>query len=136
MRVVLDTNVLVSAVIKPTGVAAQILLHLRTRHFEVLMSRVTFGELTSVLFRPRLRTKYGLSDDVLQPVLRLVYLRSTMVQPQQQIVVCRDPKDNMYLEVAVEGQADFVITGDSDLLILHPFRGIPIITPSAFLKHL
>ncbi len=100
------------------------------------MSRVTFGELTSVLFRPRLRTKYGLSDDVLQPVLRLVYLRSTMVQPQQQIVVCRDPKDNMYLEVAVEGQADFVITGDSDLLILHPFRGIPIITPSAFLKHL
>ena len=46
---------------------------------------------------------------------------------------CRDPKDNQFLELAVNGQADFIVTGDEDLLVLHPFRAIPILTPRDFL---
>lgn len=53
--------------------------------------------------------------------------------PLEQIEECRDPKDNKILEVAVEGKADVIVTGDKDLLVLHPFRGIPIIGPAEFL---
>ena len=51
----------------------------------------------------------------------------------ERIQVCRDPKDNMILELAVSGNADYIITGDADLLVLNPFRGISIVTPADFL---
>ncbi len=50
------------------------------------------------------------------------------------ITDCRDPKDNKFLELAIDGNADYIITGDSDLLILHPYRGISIVTTSEFLS--
>ena len=50
------------------------------------------------------------------------------------INVCRDPKDNMILELAVSGRADVIVTGDQDLLVLDPFQGIRIVTPEAFLE--
>jgi putative PIN family toxin of toxin-antitoxin system len=136
MRVVLDTNVLVSAIIRPQGVAAQVLRHLRLRHYELLASRTTFDELVTTIYRPRLQVKYGLTEEALRPVLKLIYLRSIILQPQIKITACRDPKDDIYLEVAIAGQADAIVTGDGDLLSLHPFRSIPIITPSEFLAAL
>jgi putative PIN family toxin of toxin-antitoxin system len=65
----------------------------------------------------------------------LEYLQAKMerVAITQFFQVCRDPKDNMVLELAVSGHADYIITGDQDLLILDPFRGIRIMTPDAFL---
>jgi uncharacterized protein len=61
---------------------------------------------------------------------------SKIIDVNQQVSVCRDPKDNMYLELALSGKADVIITGDHDLLILHPFRNIPVITPKDFLDKL
>lgn len=55
------------------------------------------------------------------------------VEISQKIQVCRDPKDDKFLEVAVCGQADLIVTGDQDLLVLHPFQGIQIITPVSYL---
>jgi predicted nucleic acid-binding protein len=49
---------------------------------------------------------------------------------------CRDPKDNKFLALAIDGQADAIIRGDDDLHVLHPFRGIPILTPREFVEHL
>jgi len=57
-----------------------------------------------------------------------------LVSPWERITACPDPADNKFLEVAVWGEADVIITGDVALLDLHPFRGIPILTPSAFLE--
>lgn len=133
MRVVIDTNVLVSAVIRPQGIPGEVLHQLRERRFELLMSRATLDELVNVLFRPRLRTKYRLTDNTLRPILKLLFLRSVMLQPQEKVTVCRDPKDDVYLELAIAGKADYIVTGDTDLLVLHPFRNIPIVTPAAFL---
>lgn len=133
MRVVIDANVLVSAVIRPQGGAAQVLLHLRMRHFDLLASRATFDEFVTTIFRPRLRVKYGLTDDVLQPVLKLIFLRSTVLLPENKVAACRDARDDIYLEIAIAGSADYIVTGDKDLLVLHPFRGIPIVTPAEFL---
>lgn len=58
---------------------------------------------------------------------------SQVVEPQEQIQACRDPKDDIYLETAVSAQADCIVSGDPDLLALHPFRGIFILTPRDFL---
>ena len=55
------------------------------------------------------------------------------IEPKTKITVCRDPKDNKFLELAVAGKANCIVTGDKDLLVLHPFRGINIISPADFI---
>jgi uncharacterized protein len=59
--------------------------------------------------------------------------KSTLIKIQEKIEECRDPKDNKFLELAIDGKATEIVSGDQDLLILHPFRGIPIVTVSQFL---
>jgi putative PIN family toxin of toxin-antitoxin system len=61
-------------------------------------------------------------------------LHSTPIETNETISECRDPKDNKFLELAVCGKADFIISGDEDLLVLNPFRNIQMITPDSFLK--
>lgn len=136
MRAVVDTNILVRAVIKPQGSVGPVLQRLRRRDYTLLLSRATLDELVDVLHRPRLRLKYGLSESALRAVIRLLVLRSELVQPDVQIVVCRDPKDDKFFEVAVSGQAGVIVSGDEDLLTLDPYAGIPIVSPSRFLAML
>lgn len=136
MRAVVDTNILVRAVIKPSGSVGPVLQRLRQRDYLLLISRATLDELVDVLSRPRLRAKYGISDPVLRAVVRLMILRGELVSPQRRITACRDPKDDKFLEVAVGGRADVVVSGDADLLSLDPFEGIPIVTPARFLTML
>lgn len=122
--------------IKPQGSVGPVLQQLRRRRYTLLLSRATLDELVEVLHRPRLRTKYGLSDSTLRAVLRLVVLRSELVQPKERVAVCRDPHDDKFLEVALAGQADVIVSGDEDLLTLSPYAGIPIVSPSQFLAML
>lgn len=136
MRAVVDTNILVRAVIKPSGSVGPVLQRLRRRDYLLLISRATLDELVDVLSRPRLRAKYGISDPVLRAVVRLMILRGELVSPQRRIAACRDPKDDKFLEAAVGGRADVVVSGDADLLSLDPFEGIPIVTPARFLTML
>jgi putative PIN family toxin of toxin-antitoxin system len=136
MRAVVDTNILVRAVIKPSGSVGPVVQRLRRRDYSLLISRATLDELVDVLNRPHLRAKYGINDPVLRAVIRLVVLRSEMVSPQRRITVCRDPRDDMFLEVAVGGHADVIVSGDEDLLSLDPFEGIPIVAPAHFLTML
>jgi putative PIN family toxin of toxin-antitoxin system len=136
MRAVVDTNILVRSVIKPQGSVGPVLQRLRRRDYTLLLSRATLDELVDVLHRPRLRLKYGLSESALRAVIRLLVLRSELVQPDVQIVVCRDPKDDKFFEVAVSGQAGVIVSGDEDLLTLDPYAGIPIVSPSRFLAML
>jgi putative PIN family toxin of toxin-antitoxin system len=136
MRAVVDTNILVRAVIKPQGSAGPVLQRLRRRDYTLLLSRATLDEFVEVVHRPRLRVKYGLSESTLRAVIRLIVLRSELVQPDVQIVVCCDPKDDKFFEVAVSGQAGVIVSGDEDLLTLDPYAGIPIVSPSRFLAML
>lgn len=136
MRAVVDTNILVRAVIKPQGSVGPVLQRLRRREYTLLLSRATLDELVDVLHRPRLRVKYGLSESTLRAVIRLIVLRSELITAEASIAVCRDPKDDKFLEVAVAGQADLIISGDEDLLVLDPYAGIPIVSPRQFLTML
>jgi putative PIN family toxin of toxin-antitoxin system len=134
MRAIIDTNILVRALIMPHGSVGPVLQHLRQGDYIMLYAPSLLAELVDVLSRPRIRTRYGLSDEDIKTVLRLILLRSEAVTPTRTITACRDPKDNKFLEVAVAGQAEVIVSGDEDLLVLHPFEGIPIISPAEFLK--
>jgi putative PIN family toxin of toxin-antitoxin system len=59
---------------------------------------------------------------------------ATLIEPTISIRACRDPKDDKFLELAVDGRADGIVTGDKDMLALHPFRGIAIVTPASYLE--
>ena len=129
MRVVLDTNILVSAAIKPNGQAGRILAYLRQDAFSLLYSRESLAELVDVLTRPHLRQKYRLTEHCLHFFLHLIRLRGEMVTPDREITICRDPDDDKFLAVAVSGQADYLVSQDDDLLTLSVFESIPIIKP-------
>jgi predicted nucleic acid-binding protein len=77
-----------------------------------------------------------LSDQDIQTVVSLILLRGQALEPNERITACRDPKDNKFLEVAGAGKADVIVSGDQDLLVLHPFVGIPIVPPATFLQML
>ena len=130
LRVVLDTNVLVSAALTPDGQARRT-VDLVARRGLVLFSDATYAELLDVLARPRLR-RYLPPERAEEFARRIVTVASRVV-PVETIRACRDPKDDPFLDVAVGGRADFLVSGDLDLLVLHPFRGIPVLTPAAVL---
>ena len=136
MRAVIDTNILVRALIMPLGTVGPVLQLLRTGDYTLLYSHSLLDELVDVLNRPRIGRKYGLDQDDIKTVLALILLRGEAVIPTRSIIACRDPKDNKFLEVAVAGQADVLVTGDEDPLVLHPFEGIPIVSPADFLRRL
>ncbi|MGA2084798.1 MAG: putative toxin-antitoxin system toxin component, PIN family, partial [Terracidiphilus sp.] len=98
----------------------------------VLASDVTQQELTEVMDRSRF-DRYV--EREIRRRLVAEYLKATVaVEIPFPIRACRDRKDDKFLEVAVHGRADLIVTGDRDLLELHPFRGIAILTPEAYLE--
>lgn len=134
IRAVVDTNVLISALIKPQGAVGPVLTHLRNGRFVPLYTDALLAELLAKLALPRIRGKYHLSDADIETVCALLLLRSELIEPRRSIEVCRDPRDDMLLEAAVEGQADYLVTGDQDLLVLNSFEGVAIVKPAAFLE--
>jgi len=130
-RWVIDTNVLVSWVLRPLSVPGRSV----DRAIDLgrlLFSKETHRELLSVIRRPKFDGYVSLD----RRVAFLVRLDDLIdwVQPTRAIRACRDPKDDQFLEAAVHGNADALITGDADLLALHPFHDIPILTPDRFLS--
>jgi hypothetical protein len=132
-RVVFDTNVIVSALLLPTSVPRLALDHV-LEHGALLISDATVTELNDVLRRPKFE-RYVTLDERLEFLARIVH-EAELVEVTDAVTECRDPKDNKFLELAVSGRASCVVSGDPDLLTMHPFRSIPIITPNAFLTSL
>lgn len=128
-RAVLDTNVFVSAL---TGgpVSGRLYAKLRREEFSLLVSPDLVEELAFVLGRP----DFGVTSAEIDSIIRFLLSHGILVVPSERISVCRDPEDNKVLECAVEGRADFIVSGDKDLLVLHPFRGITITKPREFLS--
>lgn len=134
MRAVIDTNILVRAMLKPEGSVGPVIDFLRNGGYVFLYSEATLSELIDVLSRPRMVHRYGLTASEVDALCALVIRRGELVEPGRTITACRDPKDNKFLEVAVAGRADAIVTGDEDLVVLDPFEGIPLIQPAQFLR--
>ena len=129
-RFVVDTNVLVSALLMKKSVARDCLDKAKESG-EILLSLEVIEELYDVIGRPAF-DRYIDEDDRIR-FLNLLVKESTLVEITEKIKECRDPKDDKFLELAVNGKADFIISGDSDLQVLNPFRNISIVSPREFL---
>ena len=128
-RFVFDTNVIVSALSFPRSTPRRA-LDAATASGVLLASDDTLAELVGVLHRPKLAS-YLLPSERERFLERFV-AEARFVRITERVAVCRDPRDDKFLELAAAGRADFLITGDSDLLALGAFRGTVITTPVAF----
>jgi uncharacterized protein len=128
---VLDTNILVSAVLAKTSKARQALNKAQDIG-KILMSSSVLLEIEEVLFRPKF-------DKYVTTIERRFFLSNFLktvefVEVGEIVKICRDPKDDKILALALNGKADYIITGDQDLLILKLFEGVEIITIDEFLN--
>jgi putative PIN family toxin of toxin-antitoxin system len=130
LRVVLDTNVVVSAMLLPLSIPRQALDRAMQKG-RPLISVATTTELSEVIHRPRF-DKYLSEEERIEFLTTLVH-EAELVNVMERVTDCRDPQDNKFLALAVSGRATHIVTGDSDLLVLYPFRGIMVVSPSAFL---
>lgn len=129
-RIVVDTNALVSRVLLPGSVPG-LAVSSAMRDGRILISETMMSEIADVLSRGKFDRYISLADR--QEFLRLLARVAEWVPIVLSIRACRDPRDDKLLELAVNGEAGLIVTGDADLLALHPFRGIPILTPAAYL---
>lgn len=132
MRIIIDSNVIISAILVPRAFPSQTVKTAR-REGLILISKETIEEVREVISREKFN-KY-LSFEARKNILDKIEKKALMVDVLENIEVCRDLKDNKFLELGVSGNADYIVTGDKDLLVLHPFRGIQIVTPEQFLKN-
>lgn len=130
-RYVFDTNTLVSATLFAHSTPGRA-FHYALKRGVLLISADSLSELFEVLSREKL-DRYVTQDERAEFIEALV-ARAEIVEPVESIQECRDPKDDRFLELAVAGQADAIVSGDADLLVLHPFREVSILTPTDFLK--
>lgn len=131
MRVVLDTNVVVSAVLLANSVPRRA-FDKALDEGKILISVPVLLELAEALSHKKLN-KYLLEEERMRFLVGLLK-EVELVEITEEITACRDTKDNKFLELAVNGKADCIISGDNDLLVLNPFRGIKILTPREYLS--
>lgn len=128
MRIVIDTNIWISFLLgKSLSKLTDILLNSK---IEIFSSEKQIIEIIAVFSKPKLM-KY-LNESDLQRILYLLNTRTKKVELQEEIDICRDPKDNFIIETAINSSSEFIITGDKDLLILNPINKLRIITYSEF----
>ena len=131
LRVVIDTNILVSSLLIKSSLPDLAFKQAR-RLATILFSKVTFQELEEVLNRPKFNKYVSLA--IRYQFIAKLKLESELIVISNTIKDCRDPKDDKFLDVAINGNATHIITGDKDLLELHPFRDVLIVTPNQFLS--
>jgi putative PIN family toxin of toxin-antitoxin system len=130
MRVVVDTNVFVSILIRP-GAAFLSLVDYIDQHATILYSTETLTELIDVLRRDKFG-KYTTPEDV-AAFVKWVAEAGELVTVEEPVSGSRDPKDNKFLALAVAGRADYLVSGDKDLLVLGHIGSAAIVSPAEFL---
>ncbi len=130
-RFVIDTNVLISALLFKSSAPFRAVEMVEMQGV-ILYSEATLNELEEVLSRKKFNKYLSLEE---RQIFLLKFISSSqLVSITEKIVVCRDEKDDKFLELAVNGEANIIITGDLDLLVLNPFQSIEIITPDIFIN--
>jgi len=134
MRAVLDSNIHVSALINPAGPPGQILDHWLEGRFDLILSAPIIGEIRRALQRPKAARHLRRDPEWIDRFLARLALVAIMVEPVAVHGVSRDEDDDPILGTALAASANYVVTGDNDLLSLGSFRSILIITPRQFLN--
>jgi uncharacterized protein len=132
MKIILDTNVVVSASLLAHSVSFKAWSKAKFSG-KIISSDRVFIELVDTLIRSKF-DKYVTLESRKEFISEYRKL-CDFIEITHTVSICRDPKDNKYLELALSGKADCIVTGDKGLLILHPFENIPIITPRDFIEN-
>jgi len=125
-RVAIDTNVLISGFYW-SGTPKQIISLWLKGKFKLYVSPGTAAELINLLIR------FGVPQEQIRNIKKILVTHSIRIIPQQKVFLCRDPKDNQFLELCLAASADYLITGDKDLLVLKKFQQTQIFSPKQFL---
>ncbi|MEI6728554.1 MAG: putative toxin-antitoxin system toxin component, PIN family [bacterium] len=133
MKIIFDTNIYFSAFVFDRKI-----LNLLDKVFQehsVYLSENTFKEITSKLTGDKIKAiNKGYSEEKVNEFLTKIDRESFIVKPNTTVTICRDPHDNMFLELALFVKADYLVTGDNDLLVIKEFQGTKILKPSQFLE--
>ena len=130
MKVVLDTNIFISGIFWK-GASNKVILNWKESKFTLVASLEAVLEIIKVLKDFKIR----LSDDMIKEWIDLIRRNSIIVEPKEKIEAVKDdPKDSIFIETAVAGNVDYIISQDNHLLKLKEFRGIKIVTPEEFNK--
>jgi putative PIN family toxin of toxin-antitoxin system len=140
LRVVLDTNVIVSSLLSKTGLPAKVLDAWRTGHYLLVTSPSIISEIKQVLASPRISKKYFITREDVEQLINLLEKDALIVPGQTDVnvkgTIPKDPKDEMFLACALEAEADLLVSGDRHLLDLTEYKGILIISVQEFEKRL
>jgi putative PIN family toxin of toxin-antitoxin system len=133
MRVVLDTNIIVSSFLSPKGISAKILDSARAGLFELVVSEAILTEYEEALSKGAVRVRHGLTPAEIAESIEGFREFSILVEPDVTLTVIKDdPDDNKSLECAVTGKAPVIITRDPDLLSVGSYQDILVIPPHLF----
>ncbi|MEW6409083.1 MAG: putative toxin-antitoxin system toxin component, PIN family [Nitrospirota bacterium] len=132
-KVVIDTNVFISGIIQKSGFPYKIVKSWEKGNLIFITSRLMIEETIKVLNYPKIKKKYGLdADEIKQTALNLLRYSVLIDNPPALDVIKEDAEDNKVLSTAIEGKADYIVSGDSHLLDLKSYKDIKIITPKRF----
>jgi putative PIN family toxin of toxin-antitoxin system len=136
VKAVVDTNVLIPAIWRADTAPGPILDAWRMGQFELVTSEPILNEIEEVLHYPRIRRRSNWVEERIAAFMETLRADSTVVVPIAELKVVRDPDDNRFLEAAVAGEADCLVTLDEDLLSVGHYEGIAVVTPARFLAML
>jgi uncharacterized protein len=132
-RVVLDANQLVSSLLSTQGLQRQLIDAWRQRAFLLLLGPGQIDEVAEVLTRPKIRKKYPIPPQDLEAFLHLLRADALLLPEGKGPGVCRDPDDDSLLGCAAAGSANYLVSGDRDLLAVGRYQGVTILTAREFL---
>jgi len=134
IKAVLDTNILVSGLISPRGSPAKIIDLWQEGNYILVTSKAILNEVRRVLNCPKIFHNYHLSRKRIKEYLEGLSIFAEAVRPRKRVLVIKqDPQDNKFIEAALAGRADFLVSGDKHLLKLKEYQGMRIVTANTFL---
>lgn len=133
LRIVMDTNIWVSYLLNPESGLSALVRYIYAHH-RLLYSADALLELTDVLSRKKFEPYIAQSD--IQRLLTSYALTGEEIKVTSEVTLCRDADDNYILALALDGRADLIVSGDNDMLALHPFQGIAIFSPAETSKQM
>ena len=131
-RAVVDTNVLVSGIIAPHGAPRRLLEAWHAKRLTLVIAEAIIAEAERVLRYPRIRDRYNLTDDDVAMAVESLKTDAEVVTGLYEVRRSVDPADDMFLACALEGRAEYVVSGDAHLLEIGAYHGVLIVTPRQF----
>lgn len=134
LKAVVDTNILISGLICKAGNPSSLINALKNNEFHLITSPQLMNEFIEVIERPHIKHKYELTNEEINDFIEYIYREATVISGIYEVKSSKDPKDDMFLSCALEGKADYLVTGDTHLSNIKYYHGVQIVNVKQFLR--